>query len=282
MVLKESLRVEKILMNKQQHALLEALYKRYHRAEYIHPDPLQFLGSFPEVKDREIIGLLVSSFSYGQVGQIIKTCEKILAPMQGQPHEFILQTSPQEWIGLYQGFQHRWHVSEDLVGLLAGIRHILKKFGSIESCMLAGADKKSFTLERGLNFFVDQARAKSTFRKNLLPAPEQKSACKRLLMYCRWMIRCDEVDPGGWDQLSPSQLIIPLDTHMHRFALNCGFTKCQQANWKAALEVTRYFKKIAPQDPLRYEFAITRLGIHPQGSMKEFIQEWVQLATSAR
>ncbi len=96
----------------------------------------------------------------------------------------------------------------------------------------------------------------------LLPSPGKGSACKRLNLFLRWMVRSDDVDPGGWSGVDAGKLIVPLDTHMHRMGLEVGLTRRKQADMQAALEVTRAFRTIAPEDPVRYDFALTRLGIH--------------------
>ena len=97
--------------------------------------------------------------------------------------------------------------------------------------------------------------------RSLLPSPVAGSACKRLNLFLRWMVRRDEVDPGGWDHVPPSKLIVPLDIHMHRISLQLGLTGRKQANLKAACEITNAFRAIEPDDPVRYDFSLTRLGI---------------------
>jgi len=95
----------------------------------------------------------------------------------------------------------------------------------------------------------------------LIPAPSKGSACKRLNLFLRWMVRQDEVDPGGWDLIPPSKLVVPLDTHMHRIGLLLSFTNRKQADLQTALEITDAFRKVAPHDPVKYDFVLTRLGI---------------------
>jgi len=85
------------------------------------------------------------------------------------------------------------------------------------------------------------------------------------------MVRKDDVDPGGWENVSPSRLIIPLDVHMHRICLKSGLTERKQANMRTALEITSFFKKLAPRDPVRYDFALTRLGIRDDIDPDEFL-----------
>jgi uncharacterized protein (TIGR02757 family) len=99
--------------------------------------------------------------------------------------------------------------------------------------------------------------------------PEKGSACKRIMLFLRWMIRNDEVDPGGWDKISPELLIVPLDTHMHTIGKILGFTERRNADMKTALEITRGFKKISARDPVKYDFCLTRFGIRREMQMND-------------
>ncbi|MBW2545477.1 MAG: TIGR02757 family protein, partial [Deltaproteobacteria bacterium] len=107
-----------------------------------------------------------------------------------------------------------------------------------------------------------------------VPLPAKGSACKRLNLFLRWMVRRDDVDPGGWDDIPPSKLVIPLDTHMHRICLAFGFTKRKQADMKTALEITDSFRAIVPDDPVRYDFALTRLGIRKDAAPASLLNKW--------
>ena len=108
------------------------------------------------------------------------------------------------------------------------------------------------------------------YRNSLLPLPDRGSACKRLNLFMRWMVRQDAVDPGGWSGVPLSKLIIPLDTHMHRISRAMGLTSRRQADMGTAMEVTRAFQKFAPDDPLRYDFVLTRLGIRKDMDVTQF------------
>jgi uncharacterized protein (TIGR02757 family) len=105
---------------------------------------------------------------------------------------------------------------------------------------------------------------------HLIPDPERGSACKRLLLYLRWMVRHDVVDPGGWEGVSAAKLVVPLDTHMFRLCRAMGFVTRKQASARAALEATAAFRRVMPDDPVRYDFALTRLGINPEVKISDF------------
>jgi uncharacterized protein (TIGR02757 family) len=115
----------------------------------------------------------------------------------------------------------------------------------------------------GLVGFVREIEAEAGSRLKMLADPSRGSACKRLHLYLRWMIRSDEVDPGVWQGLSPARLVVPMDVHMHRIGTQMGFVTRKQPDLKAALEATEYFRSIRPDDPVRYDFCLTRMGIHP-------------------
>jgi len=119
-----------------------------------------------------------------------------------------------------------------------------------------------------LHLFAEELRdAAGNLEGHLLPRPARGSACKRLNLFLRWMVRRDEIDPGGWDAVSPARLIVPLDTHMHRICGSLGLTKRSQADLQAALEITEAFRAFAPDDPVRYDFAISHLGIRGEGDI---------------
>ncbi len=241
---------------------LEGLYCSYNRREFVHPDPLEFLYRYANPLDREIVGLIASSLAYGRVNQILKSVECVLKciPM---PHKDLLNMDYMDLQAVFSGFKHRFTTGNDLAALLLGIKKVIQEYGSIEGAFMTFHDTKDFTLAPALSKFVDIVWQKANYSANfLLPSPENKSACKRAFLFLRWMVRCDEVDPGGW-QMPAFKLVVPLDTHMHRIAMSLGLTRRKQADLKAAMEVTEGFRCISPQDPVRYDFCLTRFGIHP-------------------
>jgi uncharacterized protein (TIGR02757 family) len=153
--------------------------------------------------------------------------------------------------------------------LLTRASEILRAFGSLETFMRECARGKS-VLE-ALNHF-SRRLSPDGGGFSLLAAPENGSACKRLSLYLKWMVRHDEVDPGGWTVFSPGDLIVPTDTHMHNIALELGLTARKHADLKTALEITRGFAQISPEDPARYDFALTRFGIRGALSVSELIK----------
>jgi uncharacterized protein (TIGR02757 family) len=241
---------------------LEGLYAAYNRREFVHPDPLEFLYPYPALRDREIVALIASSLAYGRVAQILKSVSSVLGRMGPSPFHFIMSSPRESLLTAFSDFKHRFTAGRELAWMLWCARRAIKKHGSLLGCFLAGWEDKERTVLPGLSSFV------RAFPKNsgacwggFLPSPANGSACKRLNLFMRWMVRQDDVDPGGWGRIPASKLIVPLDVHMHRISLGFGWTSRKQADLRAAVEVTEAFKKVAPEDPVRYDFALTRLGI---------------------
>lgn len=246
--------------NENLKAFLEGLYYVYQRRELINPDPLFFLYDYKDVRDLEIVGLLASSLAYGRVAQIMKDVKKILACLTSSPHEFLL--SRKNFQVVPENFKHRFSTGNDLNNLLANITGILKSHGSLENFLGECLNESGGDIFKALDKFADSlSENKIPGAFSLVTAPRDGSACKRLFLFLKWLVRSDDVDPGGWKVLKPSDLIVPTDTHMHNIATRLGFTKRKSADLKTAVEITEGFKKICPEDPAKYDFVLTRFGI---------------------
>ena len=253
-------------------AFLEGLYLVYNRRELVHPDPLEFLYNYGEPLDREIVGLVASCLAYGRVAQILQSVKKVLAPLGPHPHDFLTQKSSKLRPALneaYKNFKHRFTTGEHVADLLARVSEILRVYGSVEKFMRNCLNEEGSMLS-ALNIF---SRTLSPARTgfSMLPSPLDGSACKRLFLYLKWMVRHDEVDPGGWMVFSPKDLIMPTDTHIHNITRQLGLTGRKQADLKTALEITRGFSAFSPEDPTRYDFALTRFGIRGALRVSELI-----------
>ncbi|MFH1538769.1 MAG: TIGR02757 family protein [bacterium] len=264
--------------NKAVSTALFDLYERYNRREYVSPDPLQFLYDYGDVRDREVVGLVASSLAYGRVAQILKSVSKVLARMGPSPAGFLRDSQPKalrrEFGEAHSAdFKHRFTTGEDLSAMLIGAKRAVENHGSLEACFAAGLREGDDTVLPALAHFVGELGLGNHKSNYLLPSPEKGSACKRLNLFLRWMARKDEVDPGGWDGVSPSRLIVPLDTHMHRCCLSMGLTERKQADLKTAVEITGVFKKISPEDPVKFDFSLTRLGIRDELDFRGFLEK---------
>ena len=241
---------------------LEKVYERYNKRELVNPDPLVFLYDYPDIKDREIAGLIAATLAYGRVAQILKSVAKILDIMGKHPSTYIENSDENKIKKDLKGFKHRFTTDDEMAAMIIAIKKAVIKYGSLEKLFLHSYKKEHESIIPALTYFVTELKKLGLIKKSsLLSDPTMESACKRLNLYLRWMIRTDEVDPGGWEKIPPSKLIIPLDTHMFNFGKCYGFTQRKNAGLKTALEITTGFKEFAPKDPTKYDFAITRFGI---------------------
>ena len=259
-------------MNRQTlHEHLEILHTHYNRSKYIHPDPLEFVHLYTSPRDQEIVGLFASLLAYGRVAQILKSIQSVLDPMGNSPYDYILNASDTRLQSDFESFQHRWTYGKDITHLATGMQRLLRSHETLEKSFshhLAADDTDTLSALglwiRSLNF--------DDSKNSLLSDPAKGSACKRLHLYLRWMIRRDEVDPGPWQSIAPSHLIIPLDTHMFKVAKSFRMTKRKNPDGRAALEMTNVCKKMVPDDPLKFDFALTRLGIRTEMNLEEFLK----------
>ncbi|HQK95229.1 MAG TPA: TIGR02757 family protein [Armatimonadota bacterium] len=240
-----------MVRREQLRAALDGLYDRYNRRDRVHPDPVGFLYAYENPLDREIAGLVASCLAYGRVAQIHRSVADALSRL-GRPASLLSGATPDDLHRIFDGFRHRFCSGEDLVPLLWGVRGVLDEFGSLERAYCAGG-------RGGLAAWVGRIeRAAGAPLGHVLPSPAAGSACKRLNLFLRWMVRHDDVDPGGWERVSPASLRVPLDVHMHRIGRRLGFTRRAQADHRTVEEVTQAFREVAPHDPVRYDFALAR------------------------
>ncbi|MGD2125528.1 MAG: TIGR02757 family protein [Desulfobacteraceae bacterium] len=250
---------------------LDELYASYNHRAFVHPDPLEFLYDFPELLDREIVALIASSLAYGRVSQILKSVSSVLDRMSPSPFRFIMNSPLELLRSTFSDFKHRFTGGDELSWMLWGARRAIEQYGSLLQWFLTGYSDDDDTILPALSKFVRAFLGKRPGRwEGFMPSPNKGSACKRLNLFMRWMVRQDAVDPGGWNRIPASKLIIPLDTHMHRIALSLGLTKRRQADMRTAIKVTAAFREIVPEDPVRYDFVLTRLGIRRDMDQEAF------------
>jgi uncharacterized protein (TIGR02757 family) len=244
---------------------LDQIYRTYNSRRWVHPDPLEFLYGYQDPLDLEIVGLVASSLAYGRVLQILRSVRFVLEKMGASPGDFLASQKEDDLLEAFRGFKHRFTTAEELVSLFLGIRRVVKRFGSLQACFLCGYRDGHETVLPALSLLVGElSRMCKGVGNSLLPRPEKGSACKRLHLYLRWMIRKDRVDPGVWDSIPAHKLIVPLDTHMHRMGVHLNLTRRCAADLSTAVEVTKGFQAICPEDPVRYDFALTRMGMRGQ------------------
>ena len=252
----------------------ENIYRKYNKKTFVSPDPLEFLYNYDNIYDREIAGLIASSLAYGKVNQILKSVNIILDKLTPEPSAFLKRSSPAKIKKLFPDFKHRFTSGGEISSLLLAVRYVINKYGSLYACFSSCSKPEDKTIIPTLTKFTAILKEKAAgIESNLLPSPEKGSACKRPNLYLRWMVRKDRVDPGGWDDIEPSKLIIPLDTHMYKIGKTLGFTSRNQADLKTAMEITDGFRNLSFKDPVRYDFALTRFGIRDDLDLKKFISQ---------
>jgi len=254
--------------------VFDEVYYLYNRREYVPPDPLQFLYSYPDIEDREIVGLIAAMLAFGRVEQIIKSVGIVLDVLGPRPRVSLLSLSDEELSASFFGFKHRWVKGPHVVALLRGIRSTIEGHGSLQHAFTLSIKVSDGDLLQALSLFANDLirHAGLSEMSGFIPNPGRKSACKRWHLYLRWMVRTDEVDPGGWDSISPSKLLIPLDTHMFRLGSTLGWISHKAQDQKAAVELTRAFQAISPEDPVRYDFSLTRWGIRRDLDFSELLR----------
>lgn len=242
---------------------LDRLYLSYNDRKFVYPDPLEFLYDYENIADREISGLIAAVLAYGRVAQILKSVKLVLERMTLGPYLFLKRSSPDMLYDTFKDFKHRFTTGRELSCLLTNIKNIITRYGSLNKCFLRSMKEEEKTVHCATLDFAKNLNLSTENRcGSLVPSPIGGSAFKRLNLYLRWMVRKDNVDPGGWIGISKSKLIIPLDTHMYRISFGLGFTARKQADIKTALEITDALRKFDEKDPVKYDFALTRLGMN--------------------
>jgi uncharacterized protein (TIGR02757 family) len=250
----------------------DEIHRLFHQRAFVHPDPLEFLYDYPDLHDREVVGLIASSLAYGRVGQILKSTASVLERLGRNPHAFLLGASLEKLLHTFSDFKHRFTTGEELALMLWGARQVFRRYGSFHACFGTVFYHGDDTVLPALSRFVRIIDVSGPeCRNSLLPSPDKGSACKRLNLFLRWMVRDDEIDPGGWHKIPASKLIVPLDVHMHRIGRMLHLTTRNQADMRTAIEITEAFRRIAPEDPVRYDFALTRLGIRGEIDPESFL-----------
>jgi len=248
---------------------LENQYARYHRPSYLRLDPLSCLKGFTSAGDLEIAGLAAAVLAYGRVEIIIRSVSAVFKRTGRSITRFSADTSLAHKQRVFRGFRHRFNDGNDLALLLHAVGTIVNDYGSLEQLFIEGGPWHD-TIKNPLEHFtkgikqraVQLAPTRQKCMSFLLPSPESGSACKRLNMYLRWMVRpADGIDLGVWKKVPPSKLVMPVDTHVTRIARDIGLTKRATVDWRMAEEITARLRSFDPEDPVRYDFSLCRTGM---------------------
>jgi uncharacterized protein (TIGR02757 family) len=245
---------------------LDEKVEKYNSPSFIELDPISVPHRFTKKQDIEIAGFFAATLAWGQRVTVINKCNELLAMMDEAPHDFLLNHHESD-LTRFVKFKHRTFNATDLLYFIASLSQYYKKHESLEYAFLPGGDDSSeFPIKSGLIRFHSEFFSLSDYPKRTLKhvsTPDNKSACKRLNMYLRWMVRQDNkgVDFGIWKRISPSQLVCPCDVHVERVARKLKLIRSKQLNWQTAEELTRNLRRLDPADPVKYDFALFGLGI---------------------
>ncbi len=255
---------KKILILQNLKDKLENLYKQY-KYRFSSKDPVWVLHRFSDARDIEIIGLITAAYSYGQVDLINKFTDKLLLQTGGKPYEFTINFAKRKDKKYLKGLNYRFNTENDLALLFSAISKAITEYGSLKNLFLRAYDSEGENIVNALTNFISVLNSYSSNRHGyfnyLLPNPNNKSTCKRMNLYLRWMVRKDEIDTGIWSEVSRSKLIMPVDVHVARVSKALKLVERKSVDLKFALELTRNLKKFDNHDPVKYDFSLCHIGI---------------------
>ncbi len=226
-------------------------------------DPVDFVHRYHEPLDQEIVGLISASLAFGNAVSARRSIDRALRALGPEPARIVENADEAELRHRLRGFAHRIYRGEHLASMLARAGALVRDQGSLGNAFASFHRASDGDFRESLARFADALRGDTESRslRHLISNPRAGSACKRLVLYARWMIRsADGVDLGLWP-ISPSVLLIPVDTHIHRISRNLGLTNRRTASWATADEITDALRKFDSDDPVKYDFALCHLGV---------------------
>ncbi len=246
------------------YAFLIKKAEEYDRTFFIKDDPVCIPHLFSKNQDIEIAGFFAAIFAWGQRTTIISKSRELLQLMDDAPHDFCLHHSDSDLKKLLH-FKHRTFNTTDLLYFISFFKYHFSHHKSLESAFTDHLPKNELNVEKGLNWFYNyffSLEDVPTRTLKHIACPAKKSACKRINMFLRWMVRRNsEVDFGIWKKISPAQLVIPLDLHVARVARHFNLLSRTASDWEAAVELTNAMRTIDPKDPVKFDYALFALGV---------------------
>jgi len=237
----------------------------YNRPNFIESDPISIPHRFIKKQDIEIAGFFAAILAWGQRKTILNKCNELLACMDNSPHDFMVNHTDGD-LKAFLGFKHRTFNEVDALYFIHFLSWFYRHQDSLEKAFLIGQtgaiDSMESILTQFQRHFFSLEDAPGRTKKHI-SSPATRSACKRINMYLRWMVRQDEqgVDFGIWKQISPAQLICPCDLHVDRVGRKLGLITRKQTDWGTAVELTQVLRSFDPLDPVKYDFALFGLGV---------------------
>ena len=250
---------------------LEDLYRTFDHVDAA-SDPVHIVRRYAAPDDREVVGFCAAALAFGRVASVLNSIESLLAIMGPRPAAFVRSFDPAIHRTAIDPLVHRWIRGRDLVALLLILQRMLREAGTMERFFISGDDPAAPDIRPALDAFsvralqtdVTPAYGRVPKRPGVcyfFPRPSAGSACKRLNLFLRWMVRRDAIDLGTWTLVSPSRLIIPLDTHVIRLGRCLRLTRFSTPNWKMAAEITASLRAMNVEDPVRYDFSLCHVGM---------------------
>jgi len=246
---------------------LEYHYKYFNKRN-ISPDPIEFLHRYKNYFDIEISGIVSSIFAYGNVKQINQTLQSIHSIMNHQPYDFVINYNYSTDKKFFKKIVHRFYTSDDISKFFYVLNKIYVSYQSLKYFFLLYYFNEEKNLKSSISFFSKNMLGIFNSRFNvsagikfMFPDPLKGSACKRMNLFLRWMVRKDDIDFGLWNEIPASKLVIPVDTHVAKICRNLGLTKRKNTSWLMAEEITENLRRFDPADPVKYDFAICHIGM---------------------
>jgi uncharacterized protein (TIGR02757 family) len=251
-------------------ARLDLLYASFN-VELSADDPIHLVRRFRRDADREVAGFCAAALAFGRVAGVLQSIERLYGVMGGAPAQFVKDFDPARDGPALLPIVHRWTRGRDLVALMLVLQRMTQR-GSIEDFFLGGDDPtapdvgpalESFST-RALDIDLRPAYGRVPRRPGVgyfFPRPSKGSGCKRLNLYLRWMVRRDAIDFGTWRRVSPSRLVVPLDTHVIRVGRCLRLTSYRSPGWPMAADITASLRRLDPADPVKYDFSMCHLGM---------------------
>jgi uncharacterized protein (TIGR02757 family) len=252
--------------------VLGRLYRDFDFKERLKHDPIEFPHRYSRPQDIEIAGFIAASFAYGKIGLFKPVIEQILKSGGKRPASFIQNFNLKKDGKFLKDISYRFSKNEDILCYVEMLSNALKEHGSLKNLFVSHCSPDDEDIKNALEgfagYFLEQDTSKFYGQKakpqgltHLFPSPKKCSSCKRLNLFLRWMVRTEDIDLGIWDEIPPSKLIIPLDTHIARISRCLGLTKRASSDWKTAKEITASLKRFDPDDPVKYDFALCHRGV---------------------
>lgn len=255
----------------QKKELLDDALDLYYNRSFIDHDPISIPHQFSQPRDIEIAGFFAALFAWGNRKTIINKSIDLLNRMDNAPYDYITQANA-SCLASLKTFKHRTFNGEDVLGIAKTLQSIYTKYNSLEDAILVQNQESQFNIKENLHklhllFAQSPHVAQRTMRH--IASPYKKAACKRLVMYFRWMVRKDNsnIDFGLWTSIKSSQLECPLDIHVARIARELGLLQRKANDWQAVEELGRALRKVDAEDPIKYDYALFSLGLESSKSI---------------